>query len=179
MFSLVGAVEGNRNRNPGSSRSLGGVLLFQDRREIVLRRAHWSWLAALIAPVAPLTACTRITSSAPASSSATPNFYANTQRQTSTLPASRSVSASSASPHDAYEHVVPVVCMDGRDADPCRPRNTRKTISTPALKAIGVILLANWVAFSILGGALPHRIYCPCTRSFLARLREYMAATYS
>lgn len=46
--------------------------------------------------------------------------------------------------------LVPVTCPDA-------PKNIRKS----ALKAIAVILLANWMAFSILGGALLTRYLLP------------------
>jgi len=46
--------------------------------------------------------------------------------------------------------LIPVTCPDA-------PKNIRKS----ALKAIAVILLANWIAFSILGGALLTRYLLP------------------
>jgi len=56
---------------------------------------------------------------------------------------------------------VPVVCTIAAMFIPIAAANTRLPIARPALKAIGVVLLANWIAFSILGGALLTRYLLP------------------
>jgi 4-amino-4-deoxy-L-arabinose transferase-like glycosyltransferase len=56
---------------------------------------------------------------------------------------------------------VPVVCAIAAALIPVAATNTRLPISRPALKAIGVVLLANWIAFSVLGGALLTRYLLP------------------
>jgi hypothetical protein len=56
---------------------------------------------------------------------------------------------------------VPVVCTIAAALIPVAANNTRLPIARPALKAIGVVLLANWIAFSILGGALLTRYLLP------------------
>jgi 4-amino-4-deoxy-L-arabinose transferase-like glycosyltransferase len=54
---------------------------------------------------------------------------------------------------------VPVACAAAALFMPELP--TRPRLTRPALQAIAVILLANWVAFSILGGALLTRYLLP------------------
>ncbi len=56
---------------------------------------------------------------------------------------------------------VPIICMIAAMLIPVAPENHRQPINRPSLKAIGVILLANWIAFSILGGALLTRYLLP------------------
>jgi 4-amino-4-deoxy-L-arabinose transferase-like glycosyltransferase len=56
---------------------------------------------------------------------------------------------------------VPVVCTIAVMFIPVAATNTREPIARPALKALGVVLLANWIAFSILGGALLTRYLLP------------------
>jgi len=56
---------------------------------------------------------------------------------------------------------VPVVCAIAAALIPVAATNKRLPISRPALKAIGIVLLANWVAFSVLGGALLTRYLLP------------------
>jgi hypothetical protein len=56
---------------------------------------------------------------------------------------------------------VPVVCTIAAMLIPVAASNKREPIARSALKAIGVILLANWIAFSVLGGALLTRYLLP------------------
>jgi hypothetical protein len=56
---------------------------------------------------------------------------------------------------------VPVVCAIAAVLIPVAATNERRPIASPALKAIGAILLANWIAFSVLGGALLTRYLLP------------------
>ena len=56
---------------------------------------------------------------------------------------------------------VPVVCYRRRHLSSLLLRAAPRAIPQPALKAIAVILIANWIAFSILGGALLTRYLLP------------------
>jgi hypothetical protein len=56
---------------------------------------------------------------------------------------------------------VPVVCTIAAMFIPVAAATSRRPIARPALKALGVVLLANWIAFSVLGGALLTRYLLP------------------
>jgi len=138
------------------------VLLSQDRHQTVLRRTHLGWLTALVAPVAPLAA-----------------WYAYHKHRTGFIFGNPQFLRYNATANfDAYRialclwhrllhlttHMnmfVPVVCTIAAMLIPVAATNTRKPVARPALNAIGVILLANWIAFSVLGGALLTRYLLP------------------
>ena len=138
------------------------ILYFQHRRQALLRRTHQGWLAALIAPVAPLAA-----------------WYAYHKHRTGFIFGNPEFLRYNATANlDPYRialclwhrllhlttHMnmfVPVVCTIAALLIPVASTNDRKPIARPALKAIGVILLANWIAFSVLGGALLTRYLLP------------------
>jgi 4-amino-4-deoxy-L-arabinose transferase-like glycosyltransferase len=138
------------------------VLLFKDRHQTALRRTHLAWLTALITPVAPLAA-----------------WYAYHKHRTGFVFGNPEFLRYNATANlDAYRialclwhrllhlttHMnmfVPVVCAIAAMLIPVAATNTRKPIARPALNAVGVILLANWIAFSILGGALLTRYLLP------------------
>jgi 4-amino-4-deoxy-L-arabinose transferase-like glycosyltransferase len=138
------------------------VLVLQNRREPVLRRLHLSWVFALLTPILPLAA-----------------WYAYHYHKTGFVFGNPEFLRYNATANlDAYRialclwhrllhlttHMnmfVPVACMGAAMLIPVAATNTRKPIARPALKVIGVVLLANWVAFSILGGALLTRYLLP------------------
>jgi 4-amino-4-deoxy-L-arabinose transferase-like glycosyltransferase len=162
MFSLSVLSKETAIVTPAALALWEAILLFQDRREIVLRRTHWSWLPALIAPVAPLTAWYAYHKHRTGFIFGNPEFLR--YNATANLDASRIALCLWHRLLHLTTHMnmfVPVVCMVAAMLIPVAPANTRKPISRPALKAISVILLANWVAFSILGGALLTRYLLP------------------
>jgi 4-amino-4-deoxy-L-arabinose transferase-like glycosyltransferase len=138
------------------------ILLLQNRREPLLRRLHLSWVVALLTPVLPLV-----------------GWYAYHYHKTGYVFGNPEFLRYNATANlDAYRialclwhrllhlttHMnmfVPVACMGAAMLIPVAVTNTRKPIARPALKVIGVVLLANWVAFSILGGALLTRYLLP------------------
>jgi 4-amino-4-deoxy-L-arabinose transferase-like glycosyltransferase len=162
MFSLSVLSKETAVVTPSALALWEAILLFQNRREIVLRRTHWSWLAALITPIAPLAA-----------------WYAYHKHRTGFIFGNPEFLRYNATANlDAYRvalclwhrllhltiHMnmfVPVVCTIAAMLIPIAPSSTPKSVSRPAMKAIGVILLANWIAFSILGGALLTRYLLP------------------
>jgi 4-amino-4-deoxy-L-arabinose transferase-like glycosyltransferase len=139
-----------------------GVLLLQNRREPLSRKLHLSRVFALLTPILPLVA-----------------WYAYHYHKTGFVFGNPEFLRYNATANlDAYRialclwhrllhlttHMnmfVPVACMGAAMLIPVAATNTRKPIARPALKAIGVVLLANWVAFSILGGALLTRYLLP------------------
>ncbi|MEO6912237.1 MAG: glycosyltransferase family 39 protein [Edaphobacter sp.] len=76
---------------------------------------------------------------------------------------------------------VPVVATITLVLIPVTSTDAPKSIRKPALKAIAAILLANWIAFSILGGALLTRYLLPmyplillvCVSSWRRHLRKW------
>jgi 4-amino-4-deoxy-L-arabinose transferase-like glycosyltransferase len=139
-----------------------GVQLLQNRRVRLLRKLHLSWIFTLLTPILPLIA-----------------WYAYHYHKTDYIFGNPEFLRYNATANlDAYRIVlclwhrllhlathmnmfVPVACMGAAMLIPVADTNTRKPIARPALKAIGVVLLANWIAFSILGGALLTRYLLP------------------
>jgi 4-amino-4-deoxy-L-arabinose transferase-like glycosyltransferase len=162
MFSLSVLSKETAIVTPAALALWEAILLLQDRREIVLRRMHWVWLTVLLSPVVPLAA-----------------WYAYHKHRTGFVFGNPEFLRYNATANlDAYRialclwhrllhltaHMnmfVPVVCTVAAMLIPVAPTNSRRPVSRPMLKAIGVILLANWIAFSILGGALLTRYLLP------------------
>jgi 4-amino-4-deoxy-L-arabinose transferase-like glycosyltransferase len=136
-------------------------LLIRDRRDPVLRRLHAVWLVILLVPILPLAA-----------------WYAYHYHQTGFVFGNPEFLRYNATANlDAYRialslwhrllhlttHMnmfVPVVCTIAVYFIPVSP-SAPPSIAKPQLKAIAVVLLANWIAFSILGGALLTRYLLP------------------
>jgi hypothetical protein len=138
------------------------TLLLQYRNQPITRRNHLQWLIALLTPIAPLTA-----------------WYAYHKHRTGFIFGNPEFLRYNATANlDAYRialclwhrllhltaHMnmfVPVVCTVAAMLIPIAAINHRQPIARPALKAIGIVLLANWIAFSVLGGALLTRYLLP------------------
>jgi 4-amino-4-deoxy-L-arabinose transferase-like glycosyltransferase len=162
MFSLSALSKETAIVTPLALALWEAVLLFQDRHQTKLRRTHLGWLTALVTPVAPLAA-----------------WYAYHKYRTGFIFGNPEFLRYNATANlDVYRialclwhrllhlttHMnmfVPVVCAIAAMLIPVAATNTRKPIARPALNAIGVILLANWIAFSVLGGALLTRYLLP------------------
>jgi 4-amino-4-deoxy-L-arabinose transferase-like glycosyltransferase len=138
------------------------ALLFQDRRQLTLRRTHLGWLAALVAPVAPLAAWYAYHKHRTGYIFGNPEFLR--YNATANLSAYRIALCLWHRLLHLTTHMnmfVPVVCTIAAMLIPVAATHERKPIAQPALKAIGVVLLANWIAFSVLGGALLTRYLLP------------------
>jgi 4-amino-4-deoxy-L-arabinose transferase-like glycosyltransferase len=138
------------------------ILLLKDRRAPAPTRNHWPWLAALISPIAPLAL-----------------WYAYHYHRTGFVFGNPEFLRYNATANlDAYRialclwhrllhltmHMnmfVPVICAIAAVLIPISPSDAPNNIRKPALQSIAVILLANWIAFSILGGALLTRYLLP------------------
>jgi 4-amino-4-deoxy-L-arabinose transferase-like glycosyltransferase len=166
LFSLAVLSKETAIVTPAALGLWEAILLFQHSRKQNSHKAigqtHWSWLTALIAPVAPLIA-----------------WYAYHKHRTGFIFGNPEFLRYNATANlDAYRillclwhrllhltaHMnmfVPVVCTVAAMLIPVSPANTRKPVSRPALKEIVIILLANWIAFSVLGGALLTRYLLP------------------
>jgi 4-amino-4-deoxy-L-arabinose transferase-like glycosyltransferase len=162
MFSLAVLSKETAIVTPAALALWEGILIIRNRREPILRRLHLNWLFALLAPIVPLAA-----------------WYAYHYHQTGFVFGNPEFLRYNATANfDAYRialclwhrllhlttHMnmfVPVVCTIAAMFIPVAVTNTRKPIARPALEALGVVLLANWIAFSVLGGALLTRYLLP------------------
>jgi 4-amino-4-deoxy-L-arabinose transferase-like glycosyltransferase len=180
LFSLAALSKETAIVTPVALALWEALLLIQTRREPTNLRIHAAWIAALLAPIIPL-AC----------------WYAYHYHRTGFIFGNpeylRYNATANLAPYriglslwhrllHLFTHMnmyVPVVCMLAVMFIPVSPDNPKQPIPRPALKAIGVILLANWLAFSILGGALLTRYLLPmyplilliCVNTWRRRLR--------
>jgi 4-amino-4-deoxy-L-arabinose transferase-like glycosyltransferase len=138
------------------------ILFFQNRSHAVLRRTHLHWLTTLVAPVAPLAAWYAYHKHRTGFIFGNPEFLR--YNATANLDAHRIALCLWHRLLHLTAHMnmfVPVVCTIAAMLIPVAATNERKPIARPALKSIGIILLANWIAFSVLGGALLTRYLLP------------------
>jgi 4-amino-4-deoxy-L-arabinose transferase-like glycosyltransferase len=157
------------------------ILLIRDRPNPVLRRLHALWLVILLLPILPLAA-----------------WYAYHYHQTGFVFGNPEFLRYNATANlNAYRialslwhrllhlttHMnmfVPVICTTAAFFIPV-PSSAPPAIAKPQLKAIAVVLLANWIAFSILGGALLTRYLLPmyplillvCAATWYRHLRKW------
>jgi 4-amino-4-deoxy-L-arabinose transferase-like glycosyltransferase len=183
LFSLAALSKETAIVTPAALALWEATLLSRDHREPILRRLHRNWLLALLAPILPLAA-----------------WYAYHYHQTGFIFGNPEFLRYNATANlDAYRialslwhrllhlttHMnmfVPVVCTIAVLLIPVSS-TAPPTIAKPQLKAIAVVLLANWIAFSILGGALLTRYLLPmyplilllCAATWHRHLRQWWA----
>jgi 4-amino-4-deoxy-L-arabinose transferase-like glycosyltransferase len=183
MFSLAALSKETAIVTPVALALWETFLLIRGRRESIPRRLHIVWLPALLAPILPLAA-----------------WYAYHYHQTGFVFGNPEFLRYNATANlDAYRialclwhrllhlttHMnmfVPVVCAIAVFFIPVSS-NAPSGISKPQLKAIAVVLLANWIAFSVLGGALLTRYLLPmyplilllCAATWHRHLRQWWA----
>jgi 4-amino-4-deoxy-L-arabinose transferase-like glycosyltransferase len=159
------------------------ILWTRSRGEPNVRRLHWRWVLALLTPILPLAA-----------------WYAYHRHKTGFIFGNPEFLRYNATANlDAYRialclwhrllhlttHMnmfVPVVCAIAVAFIPVSPASPR-AIAKPRLRAIAVVLIANWIAFSILGGALLTRYLLPmyplvllvCVATWRRHLRQWWA----
>ena len=161
MFSLAALSKETAIVTPIALALWEAVRLARDRSNIT-HSYHLKWLFALLAPIVPLAA-----------------WYAYHYHKTGFVFGNPEFLRYNATANlNAYRiglclwhrllhlttHMnmyVPVVCTIAAIFIPVAATNTRRPIARPALKALGVVLLANWIAFSVLGGALLTRYLLP------------------
>ncbi len=183
MFSLAVLSKETAIVTPTALALWEAILLIRDRREPILRRLHIVWVVTLLVPILPLAA-----------------WYAYHYHQTGFVFGNPEFLRYNATANlDAYRialslwhrllhlttHMnmfVPVVCTMAVFFIPVSS-SAPPSIPKPQLKAIAVVLLANWIAFSILGGALLTRYLLPmyplilllCTATWHRHLRQWWA----
>src|ERR1700744_6184807 len=161
MFSLAALSKETAIVTPAALTLWEAIQLLRDRDNTTLRRIHLIWAIALTSPILPLAA-----------------WYAYHYHRTGFVFGNPEFLRYNATANlDAYRialglwhrllhlttHMnmfVPVVCTIALLFIPVKP-DTPPAIAKPQLKAIAVVLLANWVAFSVLGGALLTRYLLP------------------
>jgi 4-amino-4-deoxy-L-arabinose transferase-like glycosyltransferase len=162
MFSLAALSKETSIVTPTALALWEIVLLRQNRREPLLRRFRFGWIIALLAPILPLAAWYGYHYHRTGFVFGNPEFLR--YNATANLDAYRIALCLWHRFLHLFAHMnmfVPVVCMIAAMFIPVAATNWRAPISRPALKAIGVIVAANWIAFSILGGALLTRYLLP------------------
>jgi 4-amino-4-deoxy-L-arabinose transferase-like glycosyltransferase len=161
MFSMAALSKETAIITPTALALWEAIQLLQDRKEFVAQQRHRKLLLALLAPITPLAIWYAYHYHHTGFVFGNPEFL----RYNAT--ANLSVYRIGLSLWHRLLHLtthmnmfVPVVCAiaallikPGPNAPPGIPR--------PQLKAITIVLLANWVAFSILGGALLTRYLLP------------------
>jgi 4-amino-4-deoxy-L-arabinose transferase-like glycosyltransferase len=161
MFSLAALSKETAIVTPVALALWEALLLFRNRSKTLAQSPHLKWLFALLTPILPLIA-----------------WYAYHHHKTGFVFGNPEFLRYNATANlDAYRialclwhrllhlttHMnmfVPVVCTIAVLFIPVSS-DAPSTIPKPQLKAIAVVLLANWIAFSILGGALLTRYLLP------------------
>ena len=161
-FSLAALSKETAIVTPASLALWEGILLLRSRPQSSQRRNHTLWLAALATPIVPLAA-----------------WYAYHYHRTGFVFGNPEFLRYNATANlDAYRialclwhrllhltmHMnmfVPVVCTIAILLVPVASSSAPAAIPKPQVKAIVVVLVANWIAFSILGGALLTRYLLP------------------
>ncbi len=162
LFSLAALSKETAIVTPAALALWQIILFLRDRHQASLRRAHALWLAALALPVFPLIV-----------------WYAYHYHRTGFVFGNPEFLRYNATANlDPYRialclwhrllhltmHMnmfVPVICSIAVVLIPVTSPNASPAIPKPQFKAIAVVLLANWIAFSILGGALLTRYLLP------------------
>jgi 4-amino-4-deoxy-L-arabinose transferase-like glycosyltransferase len=183
MFSLAALSKETAIVTPLALALWEVVLLWRDRGDGVLRRVHMVWAIGLASPILPLAA-----------------WYAYHYHRTGFVFGNPEFLRYNATANlDAYRialclwhrllhlttHMnmfVPVVCAIAAVFIPV-PASAPPAIAKPQMKAIGVVLVANWIAFSVLGGALLTRYLLPmyplillvCVAIWKRHLRQWWA----
>jgi 4-amino-4-deoxy-L-arabinose transferase-like glycosyltransferase len=183
MFSLAALSKETAIVTPAALALWEAILLIRNHDEAVFRSSHRNWLLALLAPILPLAA-----------------WYAYHYHQTGFVFGNPEFLRYNATANlNAYRialclwhrllhltaHMnmfVPVVCAIAVLFIPVSS-TAPQALARPQLKAIAVILLANWIAFSFLGGALLTRYLLPmyplilliCVAIWRRHLRQWWA----
>jgi 4-amino-4-deoxy-L-arabinose transferase-like glycosyltransferase len=161
MFSLAALSKETAIVTPAALALWEAILLIRDRSNIT-HSPHLRWLFALLAPIVPLAAWYAYHYHKTGFVFGNPEFLR--YNATANLNAYRIALCLWHRLLHLTTHMnmyVPVVCTIAAMFIPVAADNTRRPIARPALEALGVVLLANWIAFSVLGGALLTRYLLP------------------
>jgi hypothetical protein len=181
MFSLAALSKETAIVTPAALALWEAILLIRDHRESIPRRLHLNWLLALLAPIAPLTAWYAFHYHQTGFVFGNPEFLR--YNATANLNAYRTALCVWHRLLHLTTHMNMFVPVVGAIAVFFIPVSSTASpaIAKPQLKAIAVVLLANWIAFSVLGGALLTRYLLPmyplilllCTATWHRHLRQW------
>ncbi len=181
MFSLAALSKETAIVTPAALALWETMLLIRGRRETILHRPHLNWLLALLAPIIPLAAWYAYHYHKAGFVFGNPEFLR--YNATANLDAYRIALCLWHRLLHLTTHMnmfVPVVCAIAVFFIPVSS-TAPLGIAKPQLKAIAVVLLANWIAFSVLGGALLTRYLLPmyplillvCVATWRRHLRQW------
>jgi 4-amino-4-deoxy-L-arabinose transferase-like glycosyltransferase len=176
LFSLAALSKETAIVTPVALALWEGILYLRDRN----LRQHASWLAALLAPILPLAAWYAYHRHRTGFVFGNPEFLR--YNATANLDAHRITLCLYHRLLHLTLHMnmfVPVTCALAAVMMPAIASRAR--LPRPILNAIAVILIANWIAFSVLGGALLTRYLLPmyplvlliCVAEFQLRFRRW------
>jgi 4-amino-4-deoxy-L-arabinose transferase-like glycosyltransferase len=181
MFSLSALSKETAIVTPAALAAWEAILWVRNHEDKNDRRTHRDWIAALLAPIVPLVAWYAYHRYRTGFTFGNPEFLR--YNATANLDAHRITLCLWHRLLHLTTHMnmfVPVACAIAVlfiPVDATSPSAIRKA----ALKSIAVILLANWIAFSVLGGALLTRYLLPmyplilivCVTTWRRRLRQW------
>ena len=160
LFSLAALSKETAIVTPAALALWEAWLLVRDRRVSELLRGHLGWIGALLAPILPLLAWYGY------HYHRTGFVFGNPEYLRYNATANLDVHRIAISLYHRFLHLtmhmnmfVPVTCAVAALLMPAIASRTR--LSKQVLQAIGVIVLANWIAYSVLGGALLTRYLLP------------------
>jgi len=159
LFSLAALSKETAIITPAALALWELILLLRNHRQ---RRAHALWLAALASPAIPLIAWYAYHFHRTGFVFGNPEFLR--YNATANLDAYRIALCLYHRLLHLTMHMnmfVPVLCTIAIVIIPVTSPTAPSTIPRPQLRAIAIVLLANWIAFSILGGALLTRYLLP------------------
>jgi 4-amino-4-deoxy-L-arabinose transferase-like glycosyltransferase len=176
LFSLAALSKETAILTPAALAVWEAVLYLRDRNV----RLHATWIAALLSPILPLAAWYAYHYHRTGFVFGNPEFLR--YNATANLDAHRIALCLYHRLLHLTLHMnmfVPVTCAVAAVMMPAIARRAR--IPRPILNAIAVILLANWIAFSVLGGALLTRYLLPmypliilvCVAEFQLRFQRW------
>jgi 4-amino-4-deoxy-L-arabinose transferase-like glycosyltransferase len=160
LFSLAALSKETAVVTPAALAFWEGILLLRDRSVPGHLRTHAGWLAALLAPILPLAGWYAYHFHRTGFVFGNPEYLR--YNATANLDAHRIALCLYHRLLHLTMHMnmfVPVLCAVAMLLLPSI--RTRARLERPALKAISMILVANWIAFSVLGGALLTRYLLP------------------
>src|ERR1017187_10429514 len=160
LFSLAALSKETAIVTPAALAMWEAFLLLRNRRFPGGLRAHIGWIAALLSPILPLAAWYGYHFHRTGYVFGNPEFLR--YNATANLDAHRIALCLYHRLLHLTSHMnlfVPVVSAVAALLIPAIANRTR--LSRPVLNAVAVVLMANWIAFSVLGGALLTRYLLP------------------
>jgi hypothetical protein len=162
LFTLAALSKETAIVEPAALFLLQAALLFRDRHSVTLRREHLRWLAALAAPVLPLLAWYAYHRARTGFTFGNPEYLK--YNATANLTASHMLTAL----RYRFIHLtwqrnmwLPIVLALACLLLPNRARTEAAPLSRATRIACITLIFANWIAFSVLGGALLTRYLLP------------------